>query len=133
MARQARKSRFWMTVVTVLATLVIAALAMNFAPAEKKLDRKVEHRYAISDAQFRREMGVLLGPAILPGNTVTDLENGDQIFPAMLEAIRSAQKTVTFETYIYWSGEIGRDFADALSERARSGVRVHVAVRATQG
>ena len=123
MARQApRKSRFWMTVVTVLATLVIAALAMNFAPAEKKLDRKVEHRYAISDAQFRREMGVLLGPAILPGNTVTDLENGDQIFPAMLEAIRSAQKTVTFETYIYWSGEIGRKFSEAFCERAKAGV-----------
>jgi len=128
MARQARKSRFWMTVVTVLATLVIAALAMNFAPAEKKLDRKVEHRYAISDAQFRREMGVLLGPAILPGNTVTDLENGDQIFPAMLEAIRSAQKTVTFETYIYWSGEIGRKFSEAFCERAKAGVAVNVTI-----
>jgi len=44
----------------------------------------------------------------------------------MLEAIRQAEQSITFETYIYWSGEIGRAFADALAERSRSGVRVHV-------
>jgi cardiolipin synthase len=44
----------------------------------------------------------------------------------MLQAIRSAQRTITFETYIYWSGRIGQAFADALSERARSGVKVHL-------
>src|SRR4029079_2012692 len=48
------------------------------------------------------------------------------IFPAMLDAIRSATRTITFETYIYWSGDIGRQFADALCERARAGVRVHI-------
>jgi cardiolipin synthase len=71
-------------------------------------------------------MGYLLGPALLSGNRVEALHNGDQIFPAMLEAIRSAEKTITFETYIYWSGEIGKEFADALSQRARAGVKVHV-------
>ena len=129
MAKKAvRKSRYWLVGVTVLATLLIAALAMNFMPAEKKLDRQVEHRYAISDAQFRREMGVLLGPAILPGNTVTDLENGEQIFPAMLEAIHAAQKTITFETYIYWSGEVGKRFSAAFIERAKAGVAVSVTI-----
>jgi cardiolipin synthase len=54
------------------------------------------------------------------------LVNGDQIFPSMLSAIRSAQRTITFETYIYWSGAIGREFADALCERARAGIKVHV-------
>lgn len=71
-------------------------------------------------------MGSLLGPAILGGNKVTALLNGDEIFPAMLEAIRSAQKTITFETYIYWSGTIGDEFAKALAERAKAGVKVHV-------
>src|ERR1019366_8240574 len=56
------------------------------------------------------------------------LENGDEIFPSMLQAIRGAQKTITFETYIYWAGEIGQQFAMALSERARAGVKVHVLV-----
>jgi cardiolipin synthase A/B len=54
------------------------------------------------------------------------LVNGDRIFPAMLAAIRAAKSSITFETYIYWSGAIGREFADALIERARAGVKVHV-------
>ncbi|RZA18700.1 MAG: cardiolipin synthase B [Lysobacteraceae bacterium] len=118
----------WTIVITVVLTLLAAALAMNFKTPEKTLERKVEHRYPVSDPQFRREMGVLLGPGIIPGNKVTDLENGDEIFPAMLEAVRGAQKTITFETYIYWSGEVGQQFADALSERARAGVVVKVMI-----
>jgi len=39
---------------------------------------------------------------------VTALHNGNEIFPAMLQAIRSAQTSITFETHIYWSGEIGK-------------------------
>ena len=118
----------WIIVITVLATLLVVVLAMNFKTSEKTLERKIEHRYGTNDPQYRREMGVLLGPGIIAGNTVTDLENGDEIFPAMLEAIHSAQKTITFETYIYWSGDIGQQFADALSERARAGVTVKVMI-----
>jgi cardiolipin synthase len=100
---------------------------MNFR-TPTTLEHKLEHKYAIADPQFRREMGVLLGPAILSGNHVTNLENGEQIFPAMLHAIQSAQKTITFETYIYWSGEIGKKFSDAFAERARVGVKVNVTI-----
>ena len=92
----------------------------------KKLTRKVRHRYGVSDPQFRREMSAMLGPPITSGNRVTALHNGDEIFPAMLEAIRGASVSITFETYVYWSGEIGRAFADVLSERARAGVPVHI-------
>jgi cardiolipin synthase len=118
----------WTIAITALATLLVVVLSLNFVAPEKKLERKIEHRYAVSDPQFRREMGVMLGPAIVPGNRVTDLENGDEIFPAMLAAIRGAQKTITFETYIYWEGQVGKDFADALSERARAGVAVNVTI-----
>ena len=118
----------WTIVITAMATLLVAVLAMNFKTSEKNLERKIEHRYPVSDPQFRREMGVLLGPGIIPGNKVTELQNGEAIFPAMLEAIRGAQKTVTFETYIYWSGEIGKKFAEALEERARAGVTVKVMI-----
>ena len=119
---------FWTIAITAVVTILVVALAMNFKTPEKTLERKIEHRYAVSDPQFRREMGVLLGPGIVPGNVVTDLENGAEIFPAMLEAIRSAQRTINLETYIYWSGDIGQTFADALSERARHGVTVKVMV-----
>jgi cardiolipin synthase len=71
-------------------------------------------------------MGTLLGPAILPGNQVTALQNGDQIFPAMLKAIRAAQYTINFETYIYWSGRTGEEFAEALIERVRADVKIHL-------
>ncbi|MGV8944769.1 cardiolipin synthase [Thermomonas sp.] len=118
----------WTIVITVLVTLLATALAMNFKTSEKQLERKIEHQYPVSDPQFRREMGVLLGPAIVPGNQITDLENGEQIFPAMLDAIKAAQTSITLETYIYWSGNIGKRFAEALQERARAGVKVKLMV-----
>ena len=118
----------WTIVITVVLTILVVVLAMNFATPEKKLERTILHRYGVSDPQFRREMGVLLGPAILAGNSVVDLENGDEIFPAMLSGIRSAKKTVTFETYIFWSGDVAKQFADAFIERARAGVHVDVTI-----
>ncbi|RZL89793.1 MAG: cardiolipin synthase B [Variovorax sp.] len=113
---------FW----TALATLAATLIVLNFMPGEKKIEQHVAHEYALHDPQLRRAMGVLLGPPIVDGNRFEALINGDRIFPPMLEAIRGAKHSITFETYIYWSGEIGRAFADALSERARAGVKVHV-------
>ena len=111
-------------------TLIVASIAvllgLNLKAGEKKITRHVEHRSGIADAQFARTMGVLLGPPLVAGNRVDTLLNGDQIFSAMLQAIRSARSTITFETYIYWSGEIGNAFADALAERARARAKVHV-------
>ena len=105
---------------------VATLIALNLSSSERKIDHEVRPLYAAGGAQFVRSLGALLGPGIVGGNRVDSFLNGDQIFPAMLDAIRSARRTITFETYIYWSGEIGREFADALSERARSGVHVHV-------
>lgn len=113
-------------VVSVVATALLVLIGLNFAPPEKKIERRIEHAAASGEPQFLREMGVLLGPGILAGNRVDALQNGREIFPAMLAAVRGAQRSITFETYIYWSGDIGREMAEALAERARSGVAVHV-------
>jgi cardiolipin synthase len=118
--------RFWTILVTAALTLVGGVLALNFMPSETQIETRLTRQYDTNDPQFRRSLGVLLGPPILEGNKVEALLNGDQIFPAMLEAIRSAEKTITFETYIYWSGSIGKEFTEALIERARAGVKVHV-------
>ena len=116
-----------MTIVLAVAVVVtVILLVLNASPGEKKIKHEIESLYGVEDAQFLHSMGSLLGPAILGGNRVTMLLNGDEIFPAMLEAIRSAKKTIAFETYIYWSGQIGDEFAKALAERARAGVKVHV-------
>ena len=113
-------------VLTILGTLVCVFVVANFKTPEKEPHHKVEHLFNVHDPQLKREMGILLGPAILPGNRVLALHNGDEIFPAMLTAIRGAKLTITFETFIYWSGSVGDEFAAALIERAQSGVRVHV-------
>lgn len=114
----------WTIGLTVLATGLLLVLLVNMKTPEKSVERKVEHRFAIADPQFRREMSVLLGPAIMGGNEVVALQNGREIFPAMLQAIRAATESITFETFIYWSGRTGEEFSEALSERARAGVPV---------
>src|SRR5579862_953187 len=116
----------WPVIIAVLVTLVLVLVVTNWRQSDHEIDQKVAHLYELADPQYERVMGVLMGPAIVPGNRVTALCNGDEIFPSMLEAIGGAQCTITFGTYIYWSGDIGRRFADALVERARAGVKVHV-------
>ena len=115
---------------SVAATTVLGLIAINLAGGEQKMRRRIERLYSVEDPQFERNMDVILGPAVVGGNRIDALLNGDQIFPAMLKAIRAAQKTITFESYIYWSGDIGEEFADALAERANAGVKVHLLVDA---
>jgi cardiolipin synthase len=106
--------------------LLAALLYVNLSAGERRVTHEIDHLYPVGHTQFFRSMGMLLGPGIVGGNRVQALHNGDEIFPAMLQAIRGARRTVLFETFIYWSGEIGDEFAQALSERARAGVNVHV-------
>jgi cardiolipin synthase len=120
--RRHLKAIAWTFVLTLAATLLV----LNFSSGEKKLDEQVRREYALSDPQYQHVLGVMLGPPITNGNRFEALYNGDQIFPPMLAAIRGARQSITFETYIYWSGDIGSAFADALAERARAGVKVHV-------
>jgi cardiolipin synthase len=81
----------------------------------------------------RRRLESLLGVPATEGNDVRVLRNGARIFPAMLEAIGSASETVDLLTYVYWTGWPAQAFADALTDRARSGCRVRVLVDAVGG
>lgn len=81
------------------------------------------------DEAVLRWQQILEGGLGLPatrGNRIDILRNGDEIFPAMLDAIARAQHTVDMLTYVYWSGEIAERFAVALCDRAKAGVRVRV-------
>jgi len=86
----------------------------------------MKHQFGVRDLAFLQTMHALTGSPMSEGNLVTILKNGIEIFPAMLSAIRDAQKTINLEFYIYWDGEIGRKFAEALAEKARAGVAVKV-------
>ena len=125
-ARVESSSRMWTIIVTAVVTLVCVFLVLNLMTGEKKVKRQIGHLYSIHDPQFRRTLSVMLGPVILPGNSFEVYVNGDEIFPPMLAAIAGARRSISFETYIYWSGQVGKDFAEALAERARAGVKVRV-------
>ncbi|EYT82050.1 MULTISPECIES: phospholipase D-like domain-containing protein [unclassified Streptomyces] len=76
--------------------------------------------------RLRRRLERLIGVAATEGNALVPLRNGDEIFPAMLGAIRSARHTIDMMTFVYWRGQIARDFAAALADRSRAGVRVRL-------
>ncbi len=76
--------------------------------------------------RFRRALEGVLGVHATDGNHVDILRNGDEIFPAMLDAIGQATSTIDFLTFVYWVGEIGEEWARCLADRARKGVRVRV-------
>lgn len=110
--------------VALLVGAVVLVVA-NLALGDKRIDTHVEHLYPVAAPQFRRAMDTMLGPGLVEGNAARALVNGKEIFPAMLEAIRAAKKTITFEMYIFAAGEVGEAFTRAFEERARAGVKIH--------
>jgi cardiolipin synthase len=78
----------------------------------------------IDSPAFRTAMSGTTGMPFVPGNRVVIYNNGDEFFPAMLEAVESAKRSVTMEQYIYWDGAVGRRFAEAFAQKARQGVPV---------
>jgi cardiolipin synthase A/B len=77
--------------------------------------------------EFGRLLESLTGSPVRRGNRVEVLRNGDQIFPPMVEAIKSARDNIDFSTYIYWTGgSTITAFGDALVERASAGVEVSI-------
>ncbi len=83
--------------------------------------------------KYQNHFETAMACAFRPGNSLKLLQNGDEIFPAMLEAIRGAQSTIEFTTYVYWHSQIATEFADALCERAKAGVTVRLLVDAIGG
>ena len=110
-----------------IACSVILILAANLMPARRGTSHLVPHEFGTSDPQFLQTIASLTGGAA-GGHRIDTLVNGDQIFPAMLEAIDQARVSINFETYIYWSGTIGQRFAEALATKAKAGVQVRVLV-----
>ena len=76
--------------------------------------------------RIRRTLEGVIGVPATEGNRLEVLRNGDEIFPAMLEAIDGAEHTIDLLTFVYWQGEIGTRFAESLAARAREDVRVRV-------
>lgn len=105
---------------------VLFLLALNLIPERRDVRQPIPHAFTVSDPQFLRTMSSLFDGSVAPGHHIDTLLNGEEIFPAMLEAIEGAEDTVNFLTYIYWSGEIAERFATTLERKAEEGVEVRV-------
>jgi cardiolipin synthase len=80
----------------------------------------------VGSLEFLRACEELTGAGSTVGSDVELLINGDQIFPAYLDTIRQAKSTINCLTYVYWRGDIAREVAGALADRARDGLEVNV-------
>ena len=104
--------------------LLIGFVLLPAPNAVEKLIRKpIETTYSVEDPEFRNSISQLLGAPLLEGNSLTQYINGDQIFPAMLAAIGQAKVSITYENFIWRSGKLSDLFIEALTERARAGVK----------
>lgn len=120
-----RRPRHLIGVVLVsIAAGYVLAISAAKASAPKQTVYELPHGFLVSGPTFLPS--ALPGPTMTSGNRLELLENGDAIFPAMLAAIATARKTVNFEAYIFWSGDVGARFRDALIERATHGVEVRI-------
>ena len=116
-----------------LATTIVVVLAIVgvlLALAQDQQTLKIESAHGAEDPMFPGYVAAVLGGNASGGNSYTVLTNGDQIFPPMLEAVNSAQRRISFETYIYNEGVIGRQFTEAFIAAARRGVLVQLVVDA---
>ncbi len=109
----------------IVGSVVIVLGVFFWSTSASLLKEPIHIDYGPTDPSFANAMGPMTGADFTDGNSIQTLVNGDAFFPAMLDAIRGAQRTVTLESYIWSSGHISNQFINALSERARAGVKVH--------
>jgi len=103
-----------------------SALSSLSTPAEFPPQFGLDHGLTVGSSEFVHTVVGAVGVEFEPGNSLELLNNGDAFYPAMLTAIRDAERSITVEAYIYWAGEIGVTFARALAERASRGVKVKI-------
>jgi cardiolipin synthase len=108
-----------------VAAVVVAGLLLI---AQDQETLRLRSGVAADDPQLPAYVGALLGTALTQGNQYQVLTNGDQIFPAMLDAIRNAKRRINFETYVYKAGDVSEQFTKAFEEAARRGVKVNLVI-----
>lgn len=107
-------------------TGAVAAIAHVLAPQETPPRYGLDHEFPVAAPEFRDSLVGVTGAPLLAGNRVELLNNGDEFYPSMKRAIVEAQASVTIEAYIYWAGEVGLQFAQALAACAERGLPVKI-------
>ena len=96
------------------------------APIETPPKYGLDHELSVDSLEFLTTIAGATGEPFVGGNSLVVLNNGDEFYPAMLDAIEQAEASITIEAYIYWQGETGMTFARALADKAREGIRVKI-------
>ncbi|HEY3170933.1 MAG TPA: phospholipase D-like domain-containing protein [Thermoanaerobaculia bacterium] len=108
-----------------LLLLLVSLTGCSYLFDEKRTSYIYKPDYGVDSPEFRRSLDAL-GTEMVPNNRAVLLQNGDEFFPAMLDAIRSARASVNMEMFIFNKGKIAREFADAMAAKAREGVEVRL-------
>ena len=117
-------------IILAIAGLVVAFLLMI---AQDQVTLKLRSDAGAAEPRHANYIAGLLGSQITRGNRFTVLTNGDQIFPSMLDAIRGAKRRISFETYIFKTGQMAEQFTQAFEAAAKRGVRVNLVIDAVGG
>ena len=117
-----RSDKWWWA----FGTGAMATVSYLIAPVESPPRYGLDHEFPVESPEFLTTIAGATGLPLTDGNHLTLLNNGDEFYPAMLAEIDRAQTSITIEAYIYWEGEVGRQFAHALADKARAGVKVKI-------
>jgi cardiolipin synthase len=110
----------------IVASLILLAL---FGPGHRYKIRR-SARFDVRSDEYVRMLEALADAKAHGKTRVEVLTNGEQFYEAQLEAIHKARRSVNLEAYIFAKGEVTRRFVEALTERARAGVRVNIVLDA---
>ena len=116
----------------IMAGILIAVILIGggLLLAQDKETLEIRSPLSADDSRFPEYLARLSGHELTVGDGYVVHTNGDDAFPAMLAAIDSAKQRVSFESYIYESGDVGTRFTQAFEAAARRGVRVRIVLDA---
>ena len=109
-----------------LGLLAAAIVVYVFAPRERAPQYGLDHDFPIKSDEFLSTIVGATGAPFRAGNSFDIYNNGDEFYPVMVDAIHEARESITVEAYIYWEGNIGKMFAEALAAKAGEGVTVKI-------
>ena len=109
-----------------VALLAVAAFVYIAQPSEHSPVYGLDHDFSIGSDQFLTTIAGATGTPFSPNSSLQIYNNGDEFYPAMIDAIHGAKNSISIEAYIYWAGHVGRLFANALAEKARAGIAVRI-------
>ena len=95
-----------------------------FAVGDRTRYRDATRLEPVDSREFLEAIGRLSNSPIEHGGDIKILNNGDEFFPALLDALKNAKKSITFTTYIWEPGKVSTAVFEVLIERARAGIPV---------